>query len=182
MVKNYLIFAASFSEFNLLINNLSAKAMAISAALIMEDIAYDLKYEEEVKNLRTWLHQSIMELSKDDSCLTKWIRDEQNAKLYTEILKKLATTKHLDNNIISTKSRYPYCCIIVDKKFDKIEMKEKTSYTTDYRLILHHRNELYYIIFTAPFSRIESLHKIAVNDRIYFPSTKATRYALPECM
>ena len=151
-----------------------------SSAVIMEDIAYDLGYEQQ-DDVKTWLHESITDLSKD-GCLIKWIQNEQNANLYKKIQQKLMTIRHYDNDIVSTKSRYAYCCIRIAKDFNRISTNEKITYTTDYKLFIHHQSELYYLVFTGKYSKIKLLHKIAINDAIYFPSTKATAHAFPDCM
>ena len=125
-------------------------------------------------------NETIMDLAKDGS-LTKWVKDDaKDSKLYNTIQQRLVIIQKLDNKIVSTKSRYPYCCIIPAKDFDGISTEQRIAYTTEYKLIIAHQDSLYYTIFTAKYSKIKLLHQIAIKDRIYFPSTRATRHNFPE--
>eukprot|EP00484_Ammonia_sp_Unknown_P023004 CAMPEP_0197036898 /NCGR_PEP_ID=MMETSP1384-20130603/14253_1 /TAXON_ID=29189 /ORGANISM="Ammonia sp." /LENGTH=661 /DNA_ID=CAMNT_0042467125 /DNA_START=100 /DNA_END=2082 /DNA_ORIENTATION=- len=126
---------------------------------------------------------TIRELSKPNCGLIKWVKNEQNAPQYTLIQNKLMKIKqHRDGQRAIIKSRYPYCYIAPSQSVEELQRIDSPRLTTfdfDYRLYIHHQHEVYFTTFTASYTQIKNLHKVALRTMIHFPSTISTRYKYP---
>ena len=138
------------------------------------NIIYNLDEEHE-------LEHTIPDLAKPNGCLTKWEKNGQDDKQYKQCLDKLVIIKE-SNNTTYIKPRYPYCCIITDKPYDQITNDEKIKYETDYRLVIYHKNGLYFSPCTASHDQIKELHEILWKQKIYLPFTLATEHRFPGSM
>ena len=70
--------------------------MTSSPSFEKNTVQYDLRHLEEVEDLAKWLDENIIDLSEDNqnpAQLEKWIKNEQNAELYTATQQKLVKIK-----------------------------------------------------------------------------------------
>ena len=70
--------------------------MTSSPSFEKHTVQYDLRHLEEVEDLAEWLDGNIIDLLEDNqnpAQLKKWIKNEQNAELYTETQQKLVKIK-----------------------------------------------------------------------------------------